>query len=109
MGRSYQPKYRVEYIDNHFKSVNDGCYTGSESPTRGCKMQCWDGKRDGRPTVASLKKWRDGMNKSFEAGGSNEHISKHVGFIVRIGRCQIVEQTPRIVVCEYVPPMFEVV
>ena len=105
MGRIITPKYRVEYRDNDFKSVCDASYTGRSGPINGCKTQCWSG----RATIGRLKDWRDTMNKSFEKGGSNEHITKALGFIVRVGVCQIIEQKTKRVVCEFTPPLFEVV
>ena len=60
MGRSYTPKFRIEY-------VSVGC---------GITKACWDGKFYGKPTVASLTKHAVGLNDSFKPGGVNEHVSK---------------------------------
>jgi len=105
MGKIIKCKYRVEYIDNDWKSCNDRGWTGSSAPVRGCKTMVWKG----RATEARLKDWRDGMNKSFRADGCNAHVSKFAGILVHIGSCQVVEQDSDRVVCRFIAPMFEVV
>lgn len=75
MGRSYTPKYRIEF-DN-------------STPFS------WDSKSYGRPTIVNLRKFRDSMNDSFLPGGANEHIK---GW--KVMGCKVVNQFTGETVCE---------
>ena len=92
MGKSYTPTFRVEYQDN----------TGSNH-------MAWHSKRDGRPTVANLEKWRQEYNKSFNIDGVNFHASMHCGVIIHINKAKLIRQSTGEVVAETVMPVFEVV
>jgi hypothetical protein len=92
MGKSYTPKYRIETVEWR---PGVGAYKGTFA---------WDGKRDGKPSAAAASKWRESMNKSFEAGGVNAHLAG-----TRIGSIKIVEQATGSKVAEFNPPMFEVI
>lgn len=99
MGKVVTPEFRVEYW------TNDG---------RHVKTMIWNVRSranvtgQGKPTKDNLQKWRQVYNESFYKG-VNKHFSDAAGFIVRVGRCRIVNQFSGQVVAEYVPPMFEVV
>lgn len=88
MGKTITPKYRVVALDNFGKR----------------QEFCWSG----HATEKRLKEWRDRMNKSFRAGGTNEHVSREVGYVVQYGRCWIERNVPGgNKVVEFKPPMFE--
>lgn len=92
MGRSFTPKYRIESME---WAPGVGGYTGSYA---------WDGKRHGAPSIEAASKWREAMNKSFEAGGTNAHLAG-----TRIGSVKLVRQSDAKLMAEYTPPMFQVV
>lgn len=94
MGRSYTPKYRVEYTDNNPKARNQ---TFSVYKSMG-----WNGVA----TVAKLEDWRKSMNDSFKPGGCNDLVSRE--YIYQIVNCRLVNQTTNDVVAEVKAPMFEV-
>jgi hypothetical protein len=98
MGRSITPTFRVEYHDNPFTAV--------ELHVR--DSFAWKASY-GRPTAANLEKWRTAMNKSYAAGGVNEHISNMLGYVVNISAARIVRQATGEVVATYSAPMFEAV
>lgn len=91
MGRSYTPKYRVDYRDQG-----------------GWHSVCWDTKRNGRPTDANLEQWRRKMNTSFNHGGVNHHVSKACGYLVHISKAALVNQRNGEPVAMVSAPMFEV-
>ena len=93
MGKSYTPTFRVEYRDN----------------TRKNGHMTWDCKRDGRPTVANLEKWRQGYNESFNPGGVNFGVSQAVGVVIHIVSAKLIRQATGETVAETTMPMFEVV
>ena len=88
MGTSVTPAYRVEYRDQ----------TGMHSA-------CWKGQA----TATRLEDWRQMMNLSFQAGGSNEHLGKALGFVPHVSHAQLVHQKSGRVVVTTTMPMFEVV
>lgn len=100
MGRSTTPKYDAQYWDQ------DGYH-----------QIAWDCRRHGRATHRNAEKMRCALNKSFQAGGTNEHVRllgrKHPGMkggIPHISKFQIVRNTSqRTVVAEAIQPMFEVI
>jgi hypothetical protein len=98
MGRSITPTFRVEYHDNPFAKVDLNVRHSFS----------WNTKAYGRPTNANLEKWRTAMNKSYAAGGVNEHVSEMLGYAVSISAAQIVRQASGEVVATYTAPMFEV-
>lgn len=66
----------------------------------------WDEKRFGKPTEQSLKKFRDGFNKSMEPGGANSHLaSSHSP----IGTLTAIDQRTNKVVAKYTPSSFEAI
>jgi hypothetical protein len=87
MGRIVTPKYRVEDRTNGM----------------GIMPFAWNGK----PTKERLEAWRVEMNKSFQPGGNNGHVSTNT--IPHITHAKIVNQKTGAVVAETAMPMFEVV
>lgn len=87
MGKSYTPKYRVEYRDQS-----------------GWHSQCWSG----RVSDKHAEDWRVAMNKSFQPGGNNAHISEAVGYVLHVSRVLIKNQRSGQTVARAVMPMFEV-
>ena len=100
MGRSYTPKYRVEYRDNTMFSHG--------VPSLYPQSMAWDTKRDGKPTNANLEKWRKAYNESFNTGGVNFHASQGTGVIIHIYKAWIIEQKTGAWVTQTDAPMFEV-
>lgn len=104
MGRSYTPKYRVEYRDNLLAmGVSAPDMRGVDGVP--CHSQAWDGK----PSQKALEDWRLMMNKSFQPGGSNWHVSQAFNSIPSIFYASIVRQSDRKVMFTTKAPMFEVV
>lgn len=65
---------------------------------------------DGVANEKNLAKFVAGYNASFEADGSNAHLSEAVGFTVRIWYAAIYENcADGALVAEYKAPQFEVV
>ena len=103
MGKSYTPKYRVEYLDNAKRMVDP------LSPRFGWKTMTWDAKRNGAPTSANVERLRVAMNVSFLPGGVNEHVSIESGTVVHIYRMRLVHQKSGATVAETSAPAFELV
>jgi hypothetical protein len=97
MGRSYTPKYRVEYRDNTMNRL------GTD------RILSYDAKRYGKPTDAKAEDLRRALNKSFNVGGVNWHVSEAAGVVVSVNRLRIINQRSGQVVAESNAPMFEVV
>jgi hypothetical protein len=87
MGKSYTFKYRVVYLDQ--------C---------GWHSQGWKGKA----SQSRLEDWRVAMNKSFQNGGNNEHLSQSAGVILHISKARVIRQSDNVVMAETAMPMFEV-
>jgi hypothetical protein len=108
MGKIVTPAYRIEYRDNLLamrKTASDGRSRIDGLPVL---IASWRGKDYGRATVANIEAWRQGMNKSFATGGTNEHLTKAYGIIPHIYFARIVRQSDDKVIAETKAPMFEV-
>lgn len=99
MGKIVTPKYRVEYWTNDKPNVKRDMIW---NVTKRANVAGY-----GKPDVLNLQDWRDVYNHSFREG-VNKHVSDAAGFIVRIGRCRIVNQFTGEIVAEFTPPAFEV-
>lgn len=99
MGRSYTPKYRLEYRDNSLACRKNPHYFHWMCLPAGF----------GVPTERKLSEYRRALNTSFAPGGVNDHVSEGAGFVIHVGRVRAVEQKTGRVVAETVAPMFEVV
>lgn len=102
MGRSTTPKHVAVFKTN--------------DKTHGMTPFAWRPRAqygipgDGIANDANLAKFVAGYNASFEPGGTNEHLSDAVGFIVRIHHAAIYENCAGgAMVAEYNAPAFEVV
>lgn len=92
MGHSYAPKYRVE---------TDEIAVGQNGALRRCHgSYIWGGVL----SRESVTKWREDMNKSFNAGCANGHL---VG--TRISNVRVINQMQDVVVMEVKAPMFELI
>jgi hypothetical protein len=92
MGKTVTPKYHAFYRTN----VNP----------RGWNDIMWKG----RPTDANAEDFRKMLNKSFNEGGSNYHISKAEGVILHVIEVQVRRNVRNgEVVASAKAPMFEVV
>lgn len=98
MGRSITPLYRIEVRTN---------------PTNyGLEFFDWNCKRNGKPTVENLEKWRKEINASFQPGGVNFHTLERTDIVPVINRVQVLfNKGSRVgeLVAETNAPMFEVV
>lgn len=103
MGKSYTPKYRVEYRDN-----SDRLRPRNALPVEPGKLQ-WPSKHFGKPTDAKAESFRQDLNQSFLPGAVNGHISESLGVVVHITRLWIIEQATGHKVAQAVAPAFEVV
>lgn len=99
MGKVITPAFRVEYWTNGTSAKQDMIWNVRTRPNI---------TGYGKPSKKNLEAWRYTFNQSFK-DGANKHVSEAAGYIVHIGRCRIVNQMTGKVVCEFVPPMFEVV
>lgn len=98
MGRSYTPKYRVEYHNN-----TD--YVDGRVPSMYPQWMHWP--RDlGKPSNAKAEKLRCDMNSTFQPGGVNEHVNRNV--TIHIHTLRVIEQATGETVAEANMPMFEV-
>lgn len=93
MGRSFTPKYRIEFKDNL-------------SPRSG--WMAWE-THYGKPTQANLEKWRKAMNASFQKDGCNFHVSQSSGILVHYSSAKIVRQSDGQIMAETKMPMFEAI
>ena len=57
----------------------------------------------------NLKKWRDAINKTFNKGGYNFHISDSVGYIIYISDVKIINQKTGKEIVNFKAPAFETV
>ncbi len=101
MGRSYTPKYRVEYRDNTM-------YVDGRVPTMYPGRVSWPSHL-GKPSNAKAEDLRRKMNQSFQPGGVNGHVSNALNTVVHIYRLWVVEQKTGTWVAETTAPAFEVV
>lgn len=91
MGKSYTPTFHAYYRDN----VNPKVW----------KDIGWTVK--GRPTDAKAEDFRKTLNKSFDIGGCNYHVSEAAGVVVHVIEVKVVRQSPREIVAVAKAPMFE--
>jgi hypothetical protein len=91
MGRTTQPKYRIEISCIHFANKRREVHTFAFT---------------GKPSTDAAMKYRNGMNDSMKPNGNNSHLA---GLISPYGTAQIIEQKTGFCVAEYKPPMFEVI
>jgi hypothetical protein len=89
MGRSVTPKFRVEY------KTNDGREA----------VMCWNDPL--HADAETLEHWRVTMNKSFQPGGVNGHLSTKA--VLHITSARLVHQKTGKTVATATMPMFEVV
>lgn len=89
MGRSYQPKYRVEA-----KVVTKG--------QRYTDRAGWDYKECGTPSDAALAAYCTSMDESTLPGGANEHLGPQETVFA-----QVVNQDTYEVVARYSTALFE--
>lgn len=90
MGRSYMPKYRIEFSDQG----------GPQFP------QAWRVREYGKPTTENIEKWVHSLVDSMKIGGVNEHISRAVGYIPVPNRAKVVNQYTGETVATWTAPMF---
>lgn len=94
MGRSYTPPYRLEMS--------------------GTTSMCWmvgdryQVKGNGKPTYDNLVKFIREYARSLEAGGTNEHISKALGYVPYPNWAKIVRQKDGVVMAEWKAAPFQV-
>lgn len=63
----------------------------------------------GMPTEANAEKMRASLNRSFNVGGVNEHVSRSAGFILHVSEVRVCLNLPnRPVVAVAKAPLFEV-
>jgi hypothetical protein len=98
MGKTFTPKYRAEYRDNSGRWNTITWNVTSRTNVTG----------HGAPTVENAERLRKALNKSFMSGGSNEHVSKAVGYVVHVNRLRVIHQATSQVVSETVAPLFEI-
>ncbi len=101
MGKSYTPKYRVEYRDNTM-------VVDMHVPTMHPGRISWPSNL-GKPTNAKAEDLRRKMNQSFQPGDVNGHVSKSLDVVVHIYRLWVIEQKTGQWVAEANMPAFEVV
>ena len=95
MGRIITPKYRLKYK-----------YICFREKRRKTAQMAWNSKDWGRPTVDNLIKWRKTFNQSL-IDGCNSHLNQLQS---GASKTWIELNTPDgRTICEYNPPMFEVV
>ncbi len=93
MGRSTTPTFRAEVKCTNWNF----------------SMFSWDCKIYGRPTQENVDRYRDKMNKSFQPGGSNYHVSKNRGMVPHISEVNVIRQAGGAIVATSKAPSFEVV
>jgi hypothetical protein len=114
MGRSILPAFRIEYRTNHLALGLERGDLFSPIDGKKVKTMIWDVKSrtnvvgKGKPNRENLRAWRDSFNKSFLAGGVNEHITKAIGSIPNVTYARIVRQSNNEVMAEFTAPAFEV-
>ena len=89
MGKSYTPKHRIEF---------------TKTVAFGVQPICWSTKVNGKATRKNLEKYIAGLNKSFQIGGSNEHLSRD-GVLPHIIDAKLVNQFTGEIVAEYKTPL----
>ena len=95
MGKSITPKFRIEMSCIHFLNQRREIHRYGYSVAQ-----------DGVPSADNAKKFRDGMNRSFQVGGTNEHLN---GTQSPYSNARIINQKTGECVAEYIAPMFEIV
>lgn len=90
MGKSYTPKYRLEFQDSTRKAFSWEC-------------QAWKGKT----TQKALEAWIFGYADSLKIGGVNEHISKALGLIPYPTKARIIRQADDQIMAEWEAGMFQ--
>ena len=108
MGRSYTPKYRVEYRDNSMFLPITREAPRCRIPTMHPARMSWP-KHLGKPDNAKAEDLRRKMNQSFQPGDVNAHVSNALGVVVHIYRLWVIEQKTGQWVAEANAPAFEVV
>jgi hypothetical protein len=87
MGYSRASKYRLEIKENGKEQLDSFVWKG-------------------RATLQSLVQWITEYSKSLEAGGSNEHYSKSLGYIPYPVAAQIIHQkTGKVIVSWQASPI----
>lgn len=87
MGKSYTPKYRIEFHANTNMTA-----------------AAWKGQ----VTTARLEAHVRSLNESFRPGGVNAHVSEGLDRIVHIHRARIVRQSDDSPISEWTMPAFEI-
>jgi hypothetical protein len=95
MGKTFTPKYRVVIWE----------YTGRTQK----HVEGWDCKSYGRPTIKNLAKFIADLQKSYELGEVNEHISKMYGCIPNVFKAMIEtnERNYPETMAQYYAPLFQ--
>ncbi len=93
MGRSVTPTFRAEVKGSGWNFDMFG----------------WDCKTNGRPTQMNVDQYRWSLNKSFQPGGVNFHVSDSRGVIPHVSTVRVIRQSTGEVVAESKAAMFEVV
>ena len=104
MGRSYTPKYRVEYRVQY----HDNTMFIKGIPTIYPARMSWP-RHLGKPTDAKAEDLRRTMNKSFQPGEVNAHVSNALGVVIHIYMLWVIEQKTGQKISEANAPAFEVV
>lgn len=89
MGKTVTPKYRVE--------------VEIEDPTRALTPFAWHTAEYGQPNAANLEAFVARYNRSFQPGGSNEHVGPGCTII----KARLVRQRDNGTVISYGPPEVE--
>ena len=87
MGKSFTPKYRIEFHSNTNMTA-----------------AAWKGQA----TTARLEAHVRHLNESFRPGGVNAHVGDGLGFIPYISRARIVRQSDDSMISDWTAPAFEV-
>lgn len=113
MGKSFTPKYRVEYRDNDRTHTTDKLanWTSASGWLFSCptRQMAWNSKEWGAPNDKNLEQWRVKFNESYKSGGVNYHISLAARVLVHISHARIVNQKTGDIVAVATMPAFEVV
>jgi hypothetical protein len=99
MGTTRKLAYTIEYRDQS-RAWNWCVWHVTGGPNR---------TANGRPTDANAERWRVAMNKSFQRGGTNAHLSEARGYVPHISAVRIVHQATGRIVARATMPMFEVI
>lgn len=88
MGKSFTPKYRIEFHSN--TNMTAAAWKGQDV------------------FIDRLEAHVRHLNESFRPGGVNAHVADGLGFIPYISRARIVRQSDDQMVTEWTAPAFEV-